>query len=57
MALGPQQSDEGPTDQTGAADDNDLHVHVSDASVCLHDEMATTGVTWDDSGNEKISAP
>jgi hypothetical protein len=53
MALGPQQSDEGPTDQPGAADDNDLHVRVSDASVCLHDEMTTTGVTWDGSGSEK----
>jgi hypothetical protein len=45
MALGPQQTDERPANQPCAADDNDLHVHISDASVCLHDEMAATGVT------------
>ena len=53
MTLGPQQSDEGSTDQSGAADNNDLHIHVSDASVCLHDEMAASGVTRDDRENEK----
>lgn len=53
MTLGPQQSDEGPSDQSGTADDNDLHVHVSNAGVFLHDEMAASGVTWDDCGAEK----